>query len=119
MKGRTHKVDAHEIIIIDDALGPEQLARQEQVSASACFPRKEDDGPGREHVRTFTLGMELTAFKEHFLFDLIRRSIAERFPGEALGPWRAYCNLLVYGDMTFPHRDCRPGEMDVTALLYA
>ena len=33
--------------------------------------------------------------------------------------YRCYCNLIVFGDMTYPHRDCAPGAQDVTALYYA
>ncbi|MBS2016739.1 MAG: 2OG-Fe(II) oxygenase [Deltaproteobacteria bacterium] len=118
MKVIRHRIEGRELIVLDDILATEKVARVAKDLSIACFPRMEHDGPGKEHVRTFALDMQLEAFKEHFLFDAMKRLVAEHFPGENQAPYCSYCNLIVYGDMTFPHRDCEPEQSDVTALYY-
>ena len=53
------------------------------------------------------------------IFEALTDFANQMFPRERFLKNRLYVNKTVYGDMYYPHRDCRPDRRDVTVLYYA
>lgn len=58
------------------------------------------------------------AQSEHF-FDRLKGFAEQAFTLPRLSKVRLYVNCTVYGDMYYPHRDCRPDQNVITVLYYA
>lgn len=119
------KVQAYSTVIagrpchIVDGLADEQaIQRIEMATKTFDFKRTESDRPDTAHMRTFAAEVPEKFRKEEPMFSEFVSLVKQVFPGEKLTPYRTYINLMLYGDVAFPHRDCAPDRTDVTVLYY-
>lgn len=105
------------IRVVDGVLTPSQVSNLSQHFGRAAFKRDETDGPMREKFRT--LNADASADDHPETAELVHELVRLTFPDRELELMRVHCNLIVYGDMAFPHRDCAPDRGDATVLVFA
>ena len=113
-----YEIDQREIFVFDDFLPAGEVAEIFRRRDAGPYLRSESDTPETKHIRTFAADLDPGEVRSLRLFSEIERLVPGLFPGEDLQPYRAYCNLMLYGDMAHPHRDCHVSRTDVTALYY-
>lgn len=114
----TFEIDGRQLVVIDDLLPQAEIEEFHARCEGAGFRRVESDSPSTAHIRTFSTDLTIGDIHGIPLFRAIEDAVRRFFAGEDLTPYRTYVNLTVNGDVTFPHRDCDPGQSDVTALYY-
>ncbi|MEU5709887.1 2OG-Fe(II) oxygenase [Streptomyces eurythermus] len=110
-------VSGRRLYLFDDVLAPHRIKELGARFEQASYRRDEADGPETAHARTFNVDVP-DGELDTDVADLATTRVTTLFPDRELQLYRAHCNLVVYGDMGYPHRDCAPDRDDVTALLF-
>ena len=100
------------VIVIDDALGPEAIEWFDR-KRNLEYKLNDYDSPETEHSLHWKREIDLKSPETRALSALVY----EVFRGRSLRLVRAHYNLLLYGDVQFPHVDGPPGS--VTLVLFA
>jgi SM-20-related protein len=114
----TYAIGGRSLYVFDDVIPNDEVKQINARFASGAFIRDELDGPERAHVRTFNADTEWSSFDGLEFQQVVTEAVSGLFPDRELELQRVHCNLTVFGDAGFPHRDCRPDRDDVTALFF-
>lgn len=111
-------IGGRRVLVFDDAIPADEFDRVATRFDRAPFVRDEADGPDTAHIRTFSAEVNLDEYLLSATHRAIDALVHREFPDRTLDLHRAHCNLTVFGDAGFPHRDCAVTRDDVTALLF-
>lgn len=114
-----YEIDHQELLVFDAALTRKQIQSHDSFLDTSEYKRSEQDRRTTTEVKTFVLELDPVRMRKDVLFFSATEAIRTHFPGESQKLWRAYCNLNLYGDMSYSHRDCPPGDRSLTVLFYA
>jgi SM-20-related protein len=116
---REYSINGRALYVIDNLL-PRQASRSlSRFMASLPFQKLEFDRKGTM-MRGFVANFNLAACKDDPIVKAVTAQAQAYFPATRLTLYRMYCNNNVYGDMSYPHRDCQPERAhDLTAVFYA
>jgi SM-20-related protein len=111
-------IDGRSLYVFDDVISAAEVTQVSARFADAAFVRDEVDGPDTAYVRTFNANAQWSSFDGAELPKVVAATVQQLFADRELALERVHCNLTVYGDAGFPHRDCRSDRDDVTALYF-
>lgn len=111
-------VAGREVFVADGFADQATCARLHRFALRLPYRRQETDRPDTAHQRSFSVTLDPGFLADEPLFARFDAVVAHLFPEERHALYRAYVNCFVYGDMTYPHRDCPADRTDVTVLYY-
>lgn len=114
---RSASIDGCRIFVLDDVVSEGDAAVLHLILNRSQFTRTERASKAFAEYKHWVTSLDLDATAKLAVAAVARRAVAELFPGPRT-MFRAYCNVALFGDMLFAHRDCAPGNTDVTALYY-
>ena len=111
------KVGASRVAVFDGLLA--DPAQYQHALAQAAFKRTEVARPDTAGYKHWVTEIAVSALQQQPIQRLTMDALAAFDPHRAhYAPYRAYTNVASYGDVLFTHRDCLPGQRDLTALWY-
>lgn len=121
---RSHTVDGASLLVFDSFLHGKELRDLCLLLEKAPFRRLEADSERTPDVLQWVLELKVPSLLEKgnalsSTMDRLQGLLDVHFAKLGKGkPYRAYCNNIAYGDMSYTHTDSDPDEPTVTALLY-
>lgn len=115
---RKATIDGRAVVVLDDLVSGAQLAALHEALENAQFRRSEHARPDTREIRHWAADLRDVGAAVCDPFLNVSAEQVERFFGGGRRPDRAYCNVALYGDMLFSHKDSRPEDDLVTALWY-
>ena len=114
---RTAEIDGRPLRVFDGLLP--NVADYVRGLSNAAFTRTEIARPDTAEYMHWATEVKLENLVRQPIFELTRRAVQVfEVDGHAYRPYRAYTNVVSYGDMLFTHTDCLPDQHDLTALWY-
>lgn len=114
-----YTIDGRDLIVLDDVFSEKERESIAKVVGAAPFARSESSRHDTANIRHFATNFNKHEIMSSRLGDVARQVVKKYFPGERHGAYRTYCNMGLYGDSAYTHRDANPGSKNVTFLLFA
>ncbi|MCY3626988.1 MAG: 2OG-Fe(II) oxygenase [Gammaproteobacteria bacterium] len=113
---KDYMIDGKELFVIDGLFINKEIQVIYDDVISKPYFRTECDSKSDPYP-VFASEFDIT--KANSIFDAKISLMTKRcFPDEQFIVGRSYVNHIVYGDMEFPHTDCREPKKNVTALCF-
>ncbi|WP_160292159.1 FlmC family 2OG-Fe(II) oxygenase [Pedobacter lusitanus] len=118
MKYESFEINDKAIYIIDDEIEKDLVDNFYEQIQTLAFVKGEKDFDGDKYP-IFSVDFDVEKFETSNLFAQKAAFLIERFYADHQYQMRrAYINLSNYGDVEFPHSDCREDENDLTVVYY-
>lgn len=111
-------VDGREILVFDGIFSDEECAVLDQTFRGFAFRLNDIDSPDKAYARHWKAELDPAAAGTYPGMSEVVQIVEFVYESFGVRLIRTHCNLSMYGDLQFPHRDCAPGT-GVTALLFA
>lgn len=115
---RQQTVDGRRIRVYDDLVSASAIQELTAVFNSAGFARTEIARPETGNFRHWVTEIPANVVEQIPVYAATMEAVRDFDPATRYRAYRSYCNFAAYGDMLFTHTDCRPEEIDLTALWY-
>lgn len=117
-KVRRASVGGRAVVVLDDVIPRHHVHKLADALDRAKFRRSEYARPNTSEIRHWAVNLVDMGGDLCDAFLNVSARHVTRFYGAGRTLDRAYCNLALYGDMLFTHRDASPDENLVTSLWY-
>ncbi len=115
---RKEVLEEKDIFIVDQAIQPEEVESFYDITTNLDFRRQERSND-KDQYPIFSVDFIPDRFEQEMPIGIKARQLLEDLiPDEHFDLYRAYINMCHYGDMEYPHRDCRKDAKDITVLYY-
>ena len=114
---REQKFEDNSVFVLDNLLNQKEVLDNYFYYAFRKYSRTELDSD-EDKFPILATELDIKETKQTALYEQIISNIAECFPKEEVVLQRAYVNMTQFGDMEYPHRDCKETDKDITALYY-
>ncbi|MVT11432.1 FlmC family 2OG-Fe(II) oxygenase [Chitinophaga tropicalis] len=115
---RKDVIDGHPVYIVDNCLDGAHIDAYYKESMKVSFRKGETDFKG-DQFPVFSYDFDPISFSSKYSIgktaDML---LAKLFPESDCTLFRSYINMIHYGDMEYPHRDCEIGKGNITFLYY-
>lgn len=115
-----YSISGREIKVLDNLFTSKEMSILSEKLAVDYFRRIEFATMETADRKFFIREFDCKEIEKSAWGIKIKFAVGAQFPkAKRLKLFRSYCNLGLYGDTDFPHRDCLENMGHITALLYA
>ncbi|WP_437492265.1 2OG-Fe(II) oxygenase [Sorangium sp. So ce1014] len=120
MKIQETTVNGRKVILVDHLFRKKKIEQvYRTLSESYVYYRGQLSSSADHFPKMVAHFVDLEAFQMLFFYEEVFGLMKRCYADVPLHLYKAYVNQTCYGDVNYPHVDCKPRRRDMTVLYYA